>query len=209
MDLTWSAAEQEFRAEARQWLEANAPVGLPSGDTRAGFAAHLDWEKKLFDARWAVVSWPERYGGRDASLWEWLIFEEEYYRAGGPARVTQNGIFLLAPAVFSFGTEAQRDRILPRMAAAEELWCQGWSEPGAGSDLAAISSRATPAPGGWRLDGQKTWTTRGAFSPWTRRGSLSAASAAWTATRASPRSSSTTSLFLTTLYWGASAPVGR
>ena len=84
----------------------------PSGDTREGFAAHLAWERTLFDARYAVVSWPEEYGGRDASLWEWLIFEEEYYRAGAPQRVTQNGIFLLAPTIFEFGTPEQQDRIL-------------------------------------------------------------------------------------------------
>jgi alkylation response protein AidB-like acyl-CoA dehydrogenase len=163
MDLTWSAAEDEFRDEARAWLEANVPRNLPSGDTREGFARHLEWERLLFDNRWAVVSWPEKYGGRDASLWEWLIFEEEYYRAGGPQRVTQNGIFLLAPTVFEFGTQDQQDRILPRMAAAEELWCQGWSEPNAGSDLAGIASRATKVDGGWLLNGQKTWTTRGEF----------------------------------------------
>jgi alkylation response protein AidB-like acyl-CoA dehydrogenase len=163
MDLTWSPAEEAFRAEARAWLEANVPTGLPSGDTREGFAAHLEWERMLFADRWAVVSWPERYGGRDASLWEWLIFEEEYYRAGAPQRVTQNGIFLLAPTVFEFGTQEQQDEILPRMAAAEQLWGQGWSEPGAGSDLAAISSRADKVDGGWRINGQKTWTTRGAF----------------------------------------------
>jgi len=92
--------------------------------------------------RWVGVHWPEAYGGRDASIWEWLIFEEEYYRAGAPMRVTQNGIFLLAPTLFEFGTPEQQDRVLPRMAAAEDLWCQGWSEPGAGSDLAATKSRA-------------------------------------------------------------------
>ncbi len=76
MDLTWSPAEQEFRAEVASWLAANVPAEpLPSGDTAAGFALHLEWERKLFDARWAVVSWPEEYGGRGASLWEWLIFE--------------------------------------------------------------------------------------------------------------------------------------
>jgi hypothetical protein len=166
MDLTESPAEQAFRAEARAWLEANVPrPALPSGDTRDGFAAHLDWERALFEARWSVVSWPERYGGRDASLWEWLIFEEEYYRAGAPQRVTQNGIFLLAPSLFEFGTREQQDRFLPRMAAAQDLWAQGWSEPAAGSDLAGITSRAErdEAAGGWRLYGQKTWTTRGAF----------------------------------------------
>ena len=163
MDLTFTPEEEAFRDECRRWLAANVPHGLPSGDTRAGFAAHLDWERALFDARYAVVSWPEEYGGRGASPMEWLVFEEEYYRAGGPQRVTQNGIFLLAPTVFEFGTPAQRDRILPRMAAAEDLWCQGWSEPNAGSDLAGIQSRATRDEGGWRLSGQKTWTTRGAF----------------------------------------------
>jgi len=166
VDLTWSPEEQAFRHEARAWLTANVPSRpLPSGDTAAGFAAHLEWEKALFEARWSVVSWPERFGGRNASLWEWLIFEEEYYQAGAPQRVTQNGIFLLAPSIFEFGTAEQQERILPRMAAAQDLWAQGWSEPGAGSDLAGISSRAErdEAAGGWRLFGQKTWTTRGAF----------------------------------------------
>ncbi|MEH0421041.1 acyl-CoA dehydrogenase family protein [Streptomyces sp. B21-083] len=166
MDLTWSPEEEAFRQEAREWLAANVPKRpLPSGDTRGGFAAHLEWERALFEARWSVVSWPEAYGGRDASLWQWLVFEDEYHRAGAPARVTQNGIFLLAPTVFAFGTEEQRRRVLPRMAAAQDLWAQGWSEPGAGSDLAGIRSRAVrdEGAGGWRLTGQKTWTTRGAF----------------------------------------------
>jgi alkylation response protein AidB-like acyl-CoA dehydrogenase len=166
LDLTDTDPEAAFRAECRSWLAANVPTEpLPSGDTRDGFARHLEWEKRLHADRWSVVSWPEEYGGRGASLWEWLIFEEEYYRAGAPQRVTQNGIFLLAPTIFEFGTKAQQDELLPRMAAAEDLWCQGWSEPDAGSDLAGIKSRAArdDARGGWRITGQKTWTTRGAF----------------------------------------------
>jgi hypothetical protein len=164
MDLTWLPEDEAFQAEARAWLEAHVPrPALPSGDTREGFARHLEWERQLFEDGWAVVSWPEELGGRGASLWQWLMFEEEYYRAGAPQRVTQNGIFLLAPTVFEFGTPDQQARILPRMAAAEDLWCQGWSEPGAGSDLAGITSRAERIEGGWRLFGQKTWTTRGAF----------------------------------------------
>ncbi len=164
MDLTFTAKEQAFRAEARAWLEANAPKGhVPSGDTKEGFAIHVEWEKKLFRDGWAVVSWPKKYGGRDASLVEWLIFEEEYYRAGGLHRVTQNGIFLLAPTIFEFGTEEQKDRILRQMASAEHLWAQGWSEPNAGSDLASLKSTARRVEGGWRLSGQKTWCTRGAF----------------------------------------------
>jgi alkylation response protein AidB-like acyl-CoA dehydrogenase len=164
MDLTFSEQDEAFRCEVRAWLEANVPAKpLPSGDTREGFLKHVEWEKKLFAARYAVVSWPERYGGRDASLTQWLIFEEEYYRAAAPNRVTQNGIFLLAPTLFEFGTEEQKERILPRMAAAEELWAQGWSEPNAGSDLASLKSTAECVEGGWKLRGQKTWCTRGAF----------------------------------------------
>jgi alkylation response protein AidB-like acyl-CoA dehydrogenase len=169
VDLTYTPAEEAFRREARAWLEANVPVvSLPSGDTAEGFALHKHWEKKLYESRWAVVSWPKKYGGREASLVEWLIFEEEYYRAGAPQRIAQNGIFLLAPTLFHFGTQEQQDRILPRMAAADDLWAQGWSEPNAGSDLAGIQSRAArdEARGGWRLSGQKAWCTRGAFCDW-------------------------------------------
>jgi len=166
VELRWSDDESAFREACRTWLAEHVPTTpLPSGDTAEGFAAHLEWERLLFDARWSVVSWPEEFGGRGASLWEWLIFEEEYYRAGAPQRVTQNGIFLLAPTIFEFGTPEQQARFLPRMAAAQDLWCQGWSEPDAGSDLAGIKSRAVrdDAGGGWRVTGQKTWTTRGAF----------------------------------------------
>ena len=168
MDLNFTEAEEAFRAEARAWLEANVPHDLPSGDTAEGFALHLEWEKKLAADRWSVVSWPEEYGGRGASVWEWLIFEEEYYRVGAPQRVTQNGIFLLAPTIFEFGTDEQKARFLPAMANADDLWCQGWSEPDAGSDLAGIKSKAVrdDAAGGWRITGQKTWTTRGAFCNW-------------------------------------------
>lgn len=166
MDLEWTASEQAFRQEIRTWLEANVPRRpLPSGDTREGFIAHLEWEKKLFDAGYAVVSWPKEYGGREASLWEWLIFEEEYYRACAPNRVTQNGIFLLAPVLFEVGTQAQKDRILRPMARGDVTWAQAWSEPNAGSDLASVKSRAVrdEARGGWLLSGQKTWSTRAAF----------------------------------------------
>ncbi|MER3452157.1 MAG: acyl-CoA dehydrogenase [Acidimicrobiia bacterium] len=166
MDLTFSEREERFRREVRAWLEENRPrEPLPSGDTFEGFEVNRAWERKLYEARWAVVSWPWEYGGRDASLWEWLIFEEEYHRAGLPQRVAQNGIFLLAPTLFEFGTPEQKDRYLPRIAAVEDMWCQGWSEPNAGSDLAGIQSIAVrdEAAGGWRLRGQKTWTTRGAF----------------------------------------------
>ncbi len=164
IDFSLSDRERAFVDEARAWLSANVPaLPLPSGDTAEGFARHLEWERRLFDAGWAVVSWPKAYGGREASLFEWLLFEEEYYRAGAPNRVTQNGIFLLAPTLFEFGTEAQRERILRPMARGDVTWAQGWSEPGAGSDLASVVSRANRVQGGWRVSGQKTWCTRAAF----------------------------------------------
>jgi len=163
MELGFSAAEEAFRAEARAWLRAHVPRELPPSGSALGFAAHVQWEQALHAAGWSVVAWPKAYGGRDASIIEWLIFEEEYYLAGAPPRVTQNGIFLLAPALFEYGTDEQRARLLPAMAAAEVLWAQGWSEPGAGSDLAAIKSTAARVDGGWRLRGQKTWSTRATF----------------------------------------------
>jgi alkylation response protein AidB-like acyl-CoA dehydrogenase len=159
-----SAREQAFRQDCGRWLQAHLPEELPSHNTAEGFTAHVAWEKQLFADRWAVVSWPEEHGGRNASLMEWLIFEEEYYRAEAPARVTQNGIFLLAPTLFEFGTDEQKERILKPMAAAEVLWAQAWSEPGAGSDLANVRSKARRVDGGFRLTGQKTWCSRGSFS---------------------------------------------
>jgi alkylation response protein AidB-like acyl-CoA dehydrogenase len=167
MDLTESSELVGFRTEVRDWLAANVPrERLPSLDTETGFAAHREWERRMFDAGLAVVTWPNEYGGRGLGLLEWLVFEEEYWAAGAPARVSQNGIFLLAPTILEFGTAAQQDRFLTPMARADEVWAQGWSEPGAGSDLAALRSRADKVAGGWRLNGQKTWSTRAAFADW-------------------------------------------
>jgi alkylation response protein AidB-like acyl-CoA dehydrogenase len=168
VDLSFTSEEEAFRAEARTWLHANVPHDLPSLDTEDGFAAHREWERRMADERWSVVAWPEEYGGRGASLFEWLIFEEEYWRAGGPPRVSQNGIFLLAPTFFAFGTPDQRARFLPRMARADDVWAQAWSEPGAGSDLASLRSKATrdEQRSGWRLSGQKTWSSRAAWADW-------------------------------------------
>ncbi|MGP3940131.1 acyl-CoA dehydrogenase family protein [Streptomyces sp. 6N106] len=165
MDLDFSTAENTFRAEARAWLGAHVPTSrLPSLETAEGFAAHREWERALFADRWSVVSWPEEYGGRGASLLQWLIFEEEYYAADAPSRVSQNGINLLAPTLFEHGTPEQRARVLPPMASGEVIWAQAWSEPEAGSDLARLRSTAERTDGGWRLSGQKTWSSRAAFA---------------------------------------------
>jgi hypothetical protein len=173
MDLRFTSDQDEFRLQVRSWLEVNVPTAvngrgpLPSLDTADGFEAHRAWEQTMYDGRWSVVSWPEEFGGRGVGLMEWLIFEEEYYRAAAPTRVSQNGIFLLAPTIFEFGTPDQQARFLPSMASAETIWCQGWSEPDAGSDLAGIRSRAQlSSTGSWVLNGQKTWCSRGAFADW-------------------------------------------
>ncbi|MGW0895591.1 acyl-CoA dehydrogenase family protein [Streptomyces goshikiensis] len=165
MDLTQSAEVAAFRAEARAWLRAHVPAApLPSLETQDGFAAHREWEALLHADRWSAVSWPEEYGGRGADIERWLVFEEEYWAAGAPGRVSQNGISLLAPTLFDHATPEQRARVLPPMASGEVIWAQAWSEPEAGSDLASLTSRAARTEGGWLLSGQKTWSSRAAFA---------------------------------------------
>ncbi|MFD4422937.1 acyl-CoA dehydrogenase family protein [Agromyces sp. NPDC058484] len=170
MNLDLTEEQEAFRQEARTWLAEHVPgTPLPSMDTEAGFAAHRDWEAELASGRWSVVSWPEEYGGRGAGTVEWVLFEEEYYRSGAPTRVAQNGITLLAPIVFEHGTQAQRERYLSGMSDGSTVWAQAWSEPGAGSDLAAIRStaRRDDTRGGWVLNGQKIWSSR---AVWADRG---------------------------------------
>jgi alkylation response protein AidB-like acyl-CoA dehydrogenase len=164
VNLDFDAPVTQFRAEVAAWLAGHVPARLPSVDTERGFALHRAFEAELADARLAAVCWPAEYGGRDASLLEWLVFEEEYHAAGGPVRVGQNGLFVLAPTLLAHGTQEQKARILPPMARADEVWAQAWSEPGAGSDLAALRSRAVRADGGWLLSGQKTWSSRAVYA---------------------------------------------
>ncbi|GLW66651.1 putative acyl-CoA dehydrogenase FadE [Actinomadura rubrobrunea] len=165
MDLEFGAADEAFRDEVRAWLRAHVPAEpLPSLETAEGFAAHREWERTLGEARLSAVSWPREYGGRGATVLQWLIFEEEYYAAGAPGRVNQNGINLLAPTLFEHGTPEQLARVLPPMARGEVIWAQAWSEPGAGSDLASLRAAAARVDGGWLLNGQKTWSSRAAFA---------------------------------------------
>ena len=167
LDLVYTKDEMAFREQAREWLEAKVPrQALPSMDTAEGFESHRRWEALLNSGGWAMVSWPKEYGGRGANLIEWLIFEEEYYRAGAPGRVNQNGIFLLGPTLMDYGSEEQRSRYLPKMASGEEVWAQGWSEPNAGSDMAAIRSTARREGDPYVINGQKTWCSRAAFADW-------------------------------------------
>ena len=167
MDLAFTAEQEAFRAEARAWLDANVPTEpLPSMDTADGFEAHREWERSLHRGGWGTVAWPVEYGGRGADLTEWLIFDEEYHLSGAPGRVNQNGLFLLAPTLMEFGSDALKARFLPPMAAGDEIWAQGWSEPDAGSDLASLRSRAERDGDEWVLNGQKTWCSRGVYADW-------------------------------------------
>ena len=167
MDLSYTPEQEAFRAEVREWLAEHVPAKpLASFDTEAGFAAHREWERTLAAGNWGMVTWPEAFGGRGCDLIQWLIFEEEYYRAGAPGRVNQNGIFLLGPTLMEYGSEEQKARFLPAMASGEEIWAQGWSEPNAGSDMAAIRCRADPDGDAYVINGQKIWSTRAVYADW-------------------------------------------
>lgn len=167
MNLAYTDSENAFRQNARAWLAAHCPTDrLPSFDSATGFEAHREWESTLASDGWSAVSWPREYGGRDANLLEWLIFEEEYYRAEAPSRVNQNGVFLLAPTLLEYASEEQKKRLLPPTARGDIIWAQAWSEPDAGSDLAAMRARAERVAGGYRVSGLKIWSTRAAFADW-------------------------------------------
>ena len=167
MDLAYTPEQQSFRAEVRAWMAANVPAEpLITLERRDGYDQHVEWERRLASGNWGMVTWPERFGGRGLDLIEWLIFEEEYFRAGAPNRANQNGIFLLGPTIMEFGTEEQKARFLTPMANGEVIWAQAWSEPGAGSDMAAISSKAVLDGDYYVLNGQKTWSSRAAFADW-------------------------------------------
>ena len=164
MDLDYDEATCAFRDEARSFLAANTgEFPTKSYDTAEGFEQHRHWDRVLFDAGWSVVTWPRHYGGRDATLLQWVVFEEEYFQAGAPGRASANGTSMLAPTLFAHGTEEQRDRILPKMASGEQIWAQAWSEPESGSDLAALRSTASRVDDGWVLNGQKIWSSRAPF----------------------------------------------
>ena len=167
MDINYTDEQKSFRAEVRAWLEMHVPKEpLVTLECEEGFHQHVAWERTLASGNWGMVTWPEVYGGRGLDLIQWLIFEEEYFRAGGPNRANQNGIFLLGPTIMEFGTEDQKARFLTPMARGEVIWAQAWSEPGAGSDMAAITSKALRDGDHYVLSGQKTWSSRAAFADW-------------------------------------------
>jgi alkylation response protein AidB-like acyl-CoA dehydrogenase len=174
MKLGFTPEEERFRAEAAGWLSAQlcGPFRDIRGvTTMTGMLERRkQWEQALGAARWSCIGWPQEYGGRAASLAEQVIFAEEYARSGAPGRVGHMGIELAGPTILAFGSAEQKARFLPPIARGEEFWCQGYSEPNAGSDLANVRTHAhlTRGPAGeeWLLNGQKTWTSLAQFADW-------------------------------------------
>ena len=167
MDLRYTDDEEAFRDGVRAWLRANVPAErLPVADTREGFEAHRAWERKLHDAGYAGMHWPAAYGGRGASVVQQAIFVEEYLLAGGPERINVLGLNLMGPSLMVHGTEEQKRRWLPRILSAEDVWSQGFSEPDAGSDLASLKTRAVRDADAFIVNGQKIWTSYGAYADW-------------------------------------------
>jgi alkylation response protein AidB-like acyl-CoA dehydrogenase len=172
MDLRPTPEQEAVRAECRAWLRANLPweygKGLPPHfDDLAEEVAFLrDWQQKLGDAHWVGVTWPTEYGGRGGGPLDHYIVQEELARARAPELVGRIGINLVGPTLLVHGTEEQKQRWLPRILRADELWCQLFSEPAAGSDLASLRTRATRTEGGWLVNGQKVWTSYAQFADW-------------------------------------------
>ncbi|HET6343363.1 MAG TPA: acyl-CoA dehydrogenase family protein, partial [Myxococcota bacterium] len=164
------AEDKEFRCEIRDWLASHLPRELAGaggpGREHEAFDERLAWDRLLAKAGYTCVGWPVEFGGRGLTLEQQVVFHEEYAHANAPARVAVVGEGLLGPTLIAFGTPAQRERFLPPIRAVEELWCQGYSEPGAGSDLASVATSATLQDGEWIITGQKVWTSLAHVSDW-------------------------------------------
>src|SRR6478609_8570963 len=167
MDLTFSDQETAFRDELRGWLANNRPDPEPTeAGEEARYAWRRDWQRRLYDAGWAAPGWPAEYGGRGASLTESAIYFEEIGRARVPLPANVLGLLLGGPTLMVWGTDEQKDRYLPPILSGEEIWCQGFSEPDAGSDLAALKTRAVKDGDEWVVTGQKVWTSGAQYSKW-------------------------------------------
>ena len=172
MDLSPTPEQEAFRTELRGWLRANLPweygKGLPPrfDDLGEEVAFLRDWQGRLAEGRWVGVAWPERYGGRGTGPAEHYVVQEELARARAPELVGRIGVNLVGPTLLAHGTDEQKDRWLPSILPARQLWCQLFSEPGAGSDLASVRTGAAPVEGGWSVSGQKVWTSYAQFADW-------------------------------------------
>ena len=170
MKLGFSPADEQFRQECADWLNAEMAGEFRDikGITKltASPDRRKEWEQRLGEAKWGCIGWPAQWGGRDATLAQQVIFAEEYARAGVPGRVNHIGIELAGPTILAFGTPEQQQRFLPGIAAGKTIFCQGFSEPGAGSDLASVRTKARLEGGEWVVNGQKIWTSLAHISDW-------------------------------------------
>jgi len=173
MDFNYSEKAEAFRREFRKWLEANLPPRSPSerrpefmlGDT-SDWDFHLQWHQKMHAAGWVGISWPREYGGRGATLEQQVVYGEELARSDAPGLVNGIGIGLVGPTLMQWGTEQQKHRFIPKILSAEEIWCQGYSEPNAGSDIASLQTRALEEGDYFVVNGQKVWTSGAHHADW-------------------------------------------
>lgn len=169
MDLNLTAAEKQFRDELRAWLESNVPKDWNEWREKPleeSFSYLRAWQRKLYEGGWAAVSWPKEYGGRSATLMEQSIFWEEMARVEAPPMANSLGLGLIGPTIIAYGTEEQKARFIPKILSAEEIWCQGFSEPNAGSDLASLQTEARLEGDHYIVNGQKVWTSYGWIGSW-------------------------------------------
>jgi alkylation response protein AidB-like acyl-CoA dehydrogenase len=169
MDLNLSPEEVQFRDELRGWLEANVPRDWSEWREKPieeSFPYLRVWQRRLHEGRWAAVSWPKEYGGRGATLPQQAIFWEEMARVEAPPMANALGLGLIGPTIIAHGTEAQKKRFIPKILSAEEIWCQGFSEPNAGSDLASLQTEARLDGDHYVVNGQKVWTSYGWVGNW-------------------------------------------
>src|SRR5581483_2405097 len=174
MDFTYTPEQERFRADIRGWLAENLTDDLRSEDPtdervapdRETFERRRAWQRKMYAAGWVGISWPREYGGRGATLMEQVIYDEECFRARAPVLPGYSGIGMAGPTIIEWGTEVQKRRFLPRILAGDDIWCQGYSEPGAGSDLASLSTRAEDRGDHFVVNGQKVWTSGAQFADW-------------------------------------------
>ncbi|WP_018989707.1 acyl-CoA dehydrogenase family protein [Aromatoleum toluclasticum] len=166
MDLKFTAAEEAYRLRCREWIAANAHHAAAVAKAADPVQAARDWQRRLWEAGYVGLAWPKAYGGQDATLTQQVIVSEEMARAKLPPLINTIGLSILGPTLVRHGTEAQRRRFLPRILSGEELWCQGFSEPGAGSDLASLTTRAVLEGDDFVVTGQKLWTSLGPIADW-------------------------------------------
>src|SRR5437764_4099382 len=166
MDIRFDAATEAFRQEIRAWLAANVPKEPMPSDSEGAFHYTRAWQKKMFDAGWAGIHWPKAYGGRGATLLEQAIFQQELAGAQAPPMANTLGLMIVGPTLIHHGTEEQKKRYIPKILNADEIWCQGFSEPNSGSDLASLQTKAVLDGDDFVVNGQKIWTSMGQYADW-------------------------------------------